>query len=46
MLTKREKSLLEYRSELVVENQTLLIRVEELEKEATSAKRHVVSTKV
>jgi hypothetical protein len=41
MLTKREKSLLEYRNESCIENQRLLMRVEELEKEATSAKRHV-----
>ena len=39
MLTKREKSLLEDRNELLGENQTLIRRVDELEKEATSAKR-------
>jgi hypothetical protein len=39
MLTKREKCLLEDRSELIDENRTLIRRVEELEKKDTSAKR-------
>ncbi len=41
MLTKREKYLSEDRNQLLGENLTLIRRVEELEKEATSAKRHV-----
>jgi hypothetical protein len=39
MLKKREKALLESRSELLDENETLIRRVEELEKYAISAKR-------